>query len=190
MFESQSCLPSFFLPLSETSQPGCTNQVFVSIRQKWYQHQGKRALHYSRTGLNPRVFLLFTNFCLLIPSEPLQVPWALTYSRWYHQFPAFPLKALEQAALLSQYTLTDLSTWITSSDSVKSALKIFKSGSDDDPNDPLLNSAHALYGAQVPRERADTGTAFMDWLVSPDGGQEVIRTFSINGQVVVTGAPR
>lgn len=117
------------------------------------------------------------------------MPWALTYSSWYHQYPQFPLKALAAAAVLSEYTLTDLSTWIASSDSVRSGLKIFKRGSDDDPNDPLLNPAHALYGARTPPAHAVVGEAFMDWLVAPDGGQKIIRTFSINKQVIVTEAP-
>jgi ABC-type tungstate transport system permease subunit len=118
-----------------------------------------------------------------------QVPWAHTYSRWYHQFPQFPLKALATAALLSEYTLTDLSTWVTSPDSVKSGLEIYKRGLDDDPNDPLLHAAHALYGARGPPAHAAIAEAFLDWLVARDGGQKVFRTFSISGQAVVTEAP-
>ena len=129
-------------------------------------------------------------FIIFVHTDSLQVPWALSYSKWYHQYSQYPLNALAAAATLSEYTLTDLSTWITSPDSVKSRLKIFKSGSDDDPNDPLLNPAHALYGARVRPENAIIGEAFMDWLVEPDGGQKVIRTFTKNGQVVVTEAPR
>jgi len=95
-----------------------------------------------------------------------------------------------EAASLSEYTLTDLSTWIKSPDSVKSGLLIFKRGEDDDPDDPLLNAAHATYGARASREHAHIGEAFMDWLASVEGGQAVIRTFTIKGQVVVSEAPR
>jgi len=95
---------------------------------------------------------------------------------------------LEAASLLSEYTLTDLGTWTTATDAVKSRLNIFKKGSDD-ANDPLLNPAHALYGARASTAHADIGKAFMDWLAAADGGQQVIKTFSKNGQVLYSGAP-
>ena len=117
-----------------------------------------------------------------------QVPWAYDYSKWYHQYPRFPRESLEAASLLSEYTLTDLGTWITATDAVKSRLDIFKKGSDD-ASDPLLNPAHALYGARASTAHGEIGKAFMDWLGSPDGGQNIIRTFSKNGQVLYSGAP-
>jgi ABC-type tungstate transport system permease subunit len=115
------------------------------------------------------------------------VPWAYDYSKWYHQYPQFPLQALAAASLLSEYTLTDLGTWISSPDfTVKSELNIFKKGSDD-ADDPLLNPAHALFGSRA--SNPDVGTSFMDWLAASDGGQEVIRTFSKNGTILYSPAP-
>jgi ABC-type tungstate transport system permease subunit len=114
------------------------------------------------------------------------VPWAYDYSKWYHQYPRFPLESLEAASLLSEYTLTDLGTWISSTDAVRSRLGIFKKGSDS-ASDPLLNPAHALYGARA--THTDIGKSFMDWLAASDGGQKVIRTFSKNGVVLYSEAP-
>ena len=108
-----------------------------------------------------------------------------------YQYPRFPQEALEAASLLSEYTLTNLGTWITVPDAatVNSTLTIFKQGSDD-ADDALLNSAHALYGAQASAgAHADIGKAFMDWLVAADGGQSVIKTFTVNGQVLSSVAP-
>src|SRR5687768_1766995 len=42
-----------------------------------------------------------------------QVPWAIPYSTWYHVFLDFPIQALEAAATLGQYTLTDWGTWLS-----------------------------------------------------------------------------
>ena len=119
------------------------------------------------------------------------MPWAYDYSKWYHQYPRFPQEALKAASLLSEYTLTDLGTWITVPDAatVNSTMNIFKKGSDD-ANDPLLNPAHALYGAKASTgDHADIGKAFMDWLVAPEGGQNIIKTFTVNGQVLYSEAP-
>ncbi|KIJ06837.1 hypothetical protein PAXINDRAFT_103212 [Paxillus involutus ATCC 200175] len=43
-----------------------------------------------------------------------QVPWALAYSKWYHQYPRFPLQALKAASVLNEYTLTDRGIWLSS----------------------------------------------------------------------------
>ncbi|EDR07103.1 uncharacterized protein LACBIDRAFT_298909 [Laccaria bicolor S238N-H82] len=60
-----------------------------------------------------------------------QIPWAFAYSTWYHQYPCFPLQAIQGASLLSEYTLIDCGTWLSSFDSVMSDLTIFKAGSDE-----------------------------------------------------------
>ena len=58
---------------------------------------------------------------------------------------------------------------------------------DDDDDEVLLNPAHILigkYGAN--REMAKR---FADWIGRRDGGQEVVKGFSVYGQVLYTMAP-
>jgi len=106
-----------------------------------------------------------------------QVPWALNYSKWYHQYQRFPSEALQAAALLSEYTLTDAGSLGCLPKSISSRLKSFKIGSDD-PNDPLLNPAHVLRGKGTPVANQMIHKEFMSWVVSPTGGQRVIEKFS------------
>ena len=108
-----------------------------------------------------------------------QVPWALNYSKWYHQYPRFPAEALQAAALLSEYTLTDGGTLACLPKSMFSHLKTFKTGSDD-ANDPLLNPVHILRGKGTSESIANqmVHKKFMSWVVSPNGGQSVIENFS------------
>jgi len=117
-----------------------------------------------------------------------QVPWALVYSKWYHQYPRFPLQALEAASLLSEYTLTDRGTWLSSPQSVTSKLKIFKTGTDD-ANDPLLNPAHVLLGSKANVNDKDIANAFMKWVVSEPGGQYVVSQFKKHEEVLYSKAP-
>lgn len=117
-----------------------------------------------------------------------QVPWALVYSKWYHQYPRFPLEALEAASLLSEYTLTDRGTWLSSPRSVTSQLKIFKAGTDD-ANDPLLNPAHVLLGSNASVNDKDIASAFIKWVVSEPGGQYVVSQFKKHGEVLYSKAP-
>ena len=44
----------------------------------------------------------------------------------------------------------------------------------DDPKDPLLSPAHALRRKETSQIHKD----FMTWVVSPTGGQKVIKEFS------------
>jgi len=118
----------------------------------------------------------------------LQVPWALNYSKWYHQYQRFPSEALQAAALLSEYTLTDLGTWLSTPKSISSRLKIFKRGTDD-ANDLLLNPAHVLRGKKVSVANQIIFKEFMPWVVSPTGGQRVVENFSIDGHVLYSKAP-
>jgi len=117
-----------------------------------------------------------------------QVPWAYAYSTWYHQYPRFPLQALEAAALLSEYTITDRGTYLSSPASVTNGVTIYKAGSDD-ASDPLLNPAHVLLGAKADPTSTDISQAFMKWVVSADGGQKVIANFKKNGEVLYSQAP-
>ncbi|TCD69502.1 hypothetical protein EIP91_007432 [Steccherinum ochraceum] len=113
-----------------------------------------------------------------------QVPWALAYSSWYHQYPRFPLQALYAASVLSEYTLTDRGTWLSSADNVIGELTVFKIGSDENPE--LYNPCNALLSVE-PLD-ADLSKTFMDWLVDVDGGQKVVREFEKNGEVLYTPA--
>ena len=115
-----------------------------------------------------------------------QVPWALNYSKWYHQYQRFPSEALQAAALLSEYTLTDVGTWVCLPKSTSSRLKAFKYGKDT-PNDPLLNPAHVLRGKRASVANQMIHKEFMSWVVSPTGGQKVIEKFS---RMMFTKAPR
>ncbi|KAL0570311.1 hypothetical protein V5O48_011649 [Marasmius crinis-equi] len=121
-----------------------------------------------------------------------QVPWAYTYSTWYHQYPRFPLQALDAAASLSEYTLTDRGTWLSSPASVTDKLAIYKgaenfmtstTGSNDDAT-ILLNPCTAVLSAQPGNK--EVAESFMSWLISADGGQQVVRDFKKNGEVLYT----
>lgn len=117
-----------------------------------------------------------------------QVPWALAYSKWYHQYPRFPLQALAAAASLAEYTLTDRGTWLSSPSNVTSALQLFKAGTDD-ATDPLLNPAHVLLGAKADPAQQQIWKEFMTWVVSSDGGQKVIKEFKKGSEVLYSEAP-
>jgi len=51
----------------------------------------------------------------------------------------------------------------------------------------LLNPAHALVSSKA--ENSRLANAFVDWLISEDGGQAVVRNFSKNGVVLYSAAP-
>ncbi|KAF9459268.1 hypothetical protein BDZ94DRAFT_1172017 [Collybia nuda] len=116
-----------------------------------------------------------------------QVPWALAYSKWYHQYPVFPLQALAGASALSEYTITDRGTWLSSPTSVTDALQIYKAGSDG-AQDPLLNPAHVLLGSHV--ADPEMSKLFMEWVAMKDGGQKVIREFKKGTEVLYSEAPK
>ncbi|EAU81214.1 hypothetical protein CC1G_09458 [Coprinopsis cinerea okayama7 len=119
-----------------------------------------------------------------------QVPWGLPYSKWYHQYTQYPLQALNAAALLKEYTITDKGTWFSSPADVNAKLTVFKIGSDeqvDGHDDELLNPAHVML-SKNPGHR-DVAERFMEWVVSKDGGQKVIREFKKNGEVLYSEAP-
>ncbi|KAG5644439.1 hypothetical protein DXG03_008534 [Asterophora parasitica] len=117
-----------------------------------------------------------------------QVPWALAYSKWYHQYPRFPLQALEAASFLAEYTLTDLGSWLSSPAEITGRLQIFKAGSDD-AKDPLLNPAHVLLGSRADPANSNIWNDFMEWVVSKNGGQKVIAEFRKFGKTLYTQAP-
>ena len=117
-----------------------------------------------------------------------QVPWALPYSTWYHQFPAFPIQALKTASLLKEYTLTDRGTFLSLQQlqpNLAAALEQFKVGTDDE-KDPLLLPGHLLVGSKA--RNATLAYLFAEWATSPRG-QSVVTGFQKNGQQLYSGAP-
>ncbi|PMD44528.1 hypothetical protein L207DRAFT_483493 [Hyaloscypha variabilis F] len=115
-----------------------------------------------------------------------QTPWSHPWSSWYHTYIDFPFRALEVAALLGEYSLVDKGTWWSVEPWVREKLMIFKVGGDKE-TDPLLNPAHALVSSKA--ENSRLANAFVDWLISEDGGQAVVRNFSKNGVVLYSAAP-
>ena len=140
------------------------SQIFIDIGQVFY----------FIPSLPP---ILSIDIITIIFFAVSKVPWALNYSKWYHQYQRFPSEALHAAALLSEYTLTDAGSWICLPKSISSRMKAFKCGSDD-ANDPLLNPAHVLLGKETSDANHMIGKEFMSWVVSPTGGQRVVEKFS------------
>ncbi|KAL5341879.1 hypothetical protein BJX70DRAFT_357319 [Aspergillus crustosus] len=114
-----------------------------------------------------------------------QVPWAMRYSNWYHQFMAYPIQALTAAAALEEYTLTDWGTYLSVDESVRKQVTVFKHGQDD-VKDALLMPAHLLVGAKA----LDLPLAkdFAAWATSKEG-QDVIAGFKKGDQQVYSTAP-
>jgi ABC-type tungstate transport system permease subunit len=116
-----------------------------------------------------------------------QVPWAMPYSNWYHVFLDFPIQALEAAAILGQYTLTDWGTWLSAGPSVTKSLTLFRKG-EDDAADVLLNPCHALASTRIGAADQAVARDFITWLTSTSG-QAVIAGFEKNGQALYSPAP-
>lgn len=79
--------------------------------------------------------------------------------------------------MLSEYTLTDKGTWLSTTKEVRSALSIFAEGGDTDPDDPLLNPAHVILGANARPADEVIWKKFMEWVELPGGGQNVAKDF-------------
>lgn len=116
-----------------------------------------------------------------------QVPWALSYSKWYHQYPKFPIEALEAAAALKEYTLTDRGIWLSSSAEVRSSLRIYKRGDENDPERWLLSPGRVLLGAKAAEK--ELAEKFLDWIIDDEGGQHVVSNYKKNGGVLYAPAP-
>ncbi|KAL4881809.1 hypothetical protein BJY04DRAFT_227588 [Aspergillus karnatakaensis] len=114
-----------------------------------------------------------------------QTPWALAYSKWYHQYAAYPIQALTAAILLDEYTLTDRGTYLSIERGLANQTVIYKAATDD-AEDPLLNPAHILIGAKASNAR--TAEAFTQWVISEEG-QSAITGFKKAGQQLYTEAP-
>jgi ribosome biogenesis protein BMS1 len=115
-----------------------------------------------------------------------QVPWAIPYSPWYHQYMAYPIQALQAAASLQEYTITDFGTYLSVDKKVEDQLTIYKRGQEDE-HDLLLNPAHLLIGARA--QDLAFAKEFAAWATSKDGGQAVVAQFKKYGQIVYSPAP-
>jgi ABC-type tungstate transport system permease subunit len=114
-----------------------------------------------------------------------QIPWALPYSTWYHQYPAFPLQALTASADLKEYTLTDRGTYLSLPSNVASRLRVYKAATDNE-DDLLLNPARLLIGTKT--QSKAVAEAFAAWATGAEG-QKVITDFKKNGEQLYSGAP-
>ncbi|KAF5863658.1 hypothetical protein ETB97_009591 [Aspergillus alliaceus] len=103
-----------------------------------------------------------------------QVPWAIAYSKWYHQYMDYPIQALKAAINLQEYTVTDRGTFLTLGNQEKGLtdkIKVYKRGED---YDELLNPADIIISANS--ENKDVAQDFVQWVLGAEG-QEVIANF-------------
>ncbi|KAL8277122.1 hypothetical protein RQP46_010450 [Phenoliferia psychrophenolica] len=141
---------------------------------------------YDKSATNIKESLLFATIG--------HTPWALPVSKWYHQYPVFPLQALSAASLLGEYTLTDKGTYLTlqaSNHNLTDALAVYKMGNDTDPGDLLLNPASVLLSAKICGRNEALAEEFMEWMARADGGQAVVAAFVQPGamEVLYSSAP-
>ena len=116
-----------------------------------------------------------------------QIPWALAYAKWYHQYPQFPTQSLRAASVLGEYSLTDMATLATVTKSDESGilgnLDVFRAGRPGGRDaDLLLNPCHVLLGAKADPANLDIAKAFIRWIDDATGGRRVIRMFGKNGE--------
>lgn len=115
-------------------------------------------------------------------------------SKWYHQYPQFPILALTAALFLQKYMLLDRGTYLTLQSQNKStadALVVYKCGEDVDPADPLLNPVAVLLDGNVCEKNQKLAQGFIDWMVDPEGGQAVVKNYQRPGskEYLYTMAP-
>lgn len=113
-------------------------------------------------------------------TEHIQVPWAIKYSKWYHQFLAYPLQALKAAIRLQEFTITDRSTYFTLINqeiSLKDQTEVYKGGENETE---LLLPGHLLVGSKAQNETL--ARDFVEWVSSEDG-QRFITNFHKDDKV-------
>ena len=125
-------------------------------------------------------------YCHLSPSsQPIQTPWAYPYSKWYMQYPQYPIGALTAASFLQVCTHSDRGTFLTlqsQNKSIADNLVLCRRGEDDDPADPLLNPAAVLLGGQVCEKNLGLAqNKFVMWMVDPEGEQAVVKNIQKPG---------
>ena len=54
-----------------------------------------------------------------------QTPWSEPYSHWYHRYVEFPFAALQAAAQLGEYTLTDRGSWFAVEPWIRDRMAVF-----------------------------------------------------------------
>lgn len=116
-----------------------------------------------------------------------KVPWATTYSKWYHQYMDYPLQALEAAIKLGEYTITDRGTYLTlqnQEQGITDSIDIYKSG-EDIPD--LLNPAEILVGEKA--EDKDLASDFVKWVLSEDGQKVIVNFHKADGLCLYKGFP-
>ena len=103
-------------------------------------------------------------------------PVALGRGRWYREIGAGMGQALNTAAALGAYTMSDRGTWLAFKN--RGDLTIVMQG------DPVLFNPYGVMlvnPARHPQVKAAQGRAFIDWLTSPVG-QQAIAGVKINGE--------
>src|SRR5690606_25432066 len=84
-----------------------------------------------------------------------------------------------------EYTLTDLSTYLSLPSSYQDRVQILKVGSDN-PDDPLLLPGYLLIGTRA--KNKVMAREFAEWAAGPLG-QEVVRVFMKGGRQLYSPAP-
>jgi ABC-type tungstate transport system permease subunit len=99
---------------------------------------------------------------------------------WYYKCPSqpqacFPGVALQRSNEAGMYTLTDWGTWLANGglQGMLPGLQIHVSGLDPAGQPLLLNPAAGILSPEAPAVARD----FYTWILQPDGGQAVIRTY-------------
>lgn len=113
-------------------------------------------------------------------AEHNQVLWAMKYSKWYHQFLAYPLQALKAAIRLKEFIITDQSTYLTlvnQEGSLEGQTNIYKSGEN---KTELLLPGHLLVGNKA--QNKYLARSFVEW-VSSEAGQKIIANFNKDSKV-------
>ncbi|KAF8610585.1 hypothetical protein BDV93DRAFT_483935 [Ceratobasidium sp. AG-I] len=119
-----------------------------------------------------------------------QVPWGLAYSKWYHQYPMYPIDALTAAAVLKEYTVTDRGTWLSTPSNITDLLVRYNEGKDENETDPLLNPAFFLSSGHSCADNKDVADRFLNWTISEEG-QAAIGSYTRpnSTDILYTGAP-
>ncbi|KAH8428603.1 uncharacterized protein LDX57_006299 [Aspergillus melleus] len=116
-----------------------------------------------------------------------QVPWATTYSKWYHQYMDYPLQALKAAITLGEYTVTDRGTYLTlqnEEENITDSIHIYKSGEDIAE---LLNPADIIISKKA--EDKDLASDFVQWVLSEDGQKVIVNFHKEDGFCLYKGFP-
>jgi tungstate transport system substrate-binding protein len=102
---------------------------------------------------------------------------------WYRETGLGMGLTVQMAGRLDGYTLTDRATWVKAADPAASTILV-----DGDPR--LFNPYEVILvnPAQHPHVNVAAATAFLDWLVSPEG-REAIGDYRVNGEKVFEPSP-